>query len=304
MPFGYIPCVQLNPRNHPTMNSLLSVLLLSSLFLTGCIQTIAVRTVGGIVEDGFGAIAEEQDLTFAAQALPANLKLLEVMLRSDSNNERILLLLSEGYCSYALGFVEDTDPVRARLHYLRARDYGLRVLNKDRSFAAAFRGTPDELRTVLTRLDADRVPAVFWTAFAIGGYANITLADPNALADLPRAEVMMEFVASRDSSFYYGGADLFLGSLYGTRPRLFGGDTERATRHFERALVINRGRFLMTHVYYARSVAVQTLNETLFDDLLNTVDDASLEILPEFRLANAIAKQKAQMLRNRKSELF
>ena len=108
------------------------------LFLcSGCIQQIAVSTVGNIVHDGFGAFMEEEDLDFAGQALPANLKLLEAMLRSDPDNRRILLLLSEGYSSYSLGFVEDIDVERARVFYLRGRDFGLRVLRQDEGIRLA-----------------------------------------------------------------------------------------------------------------------------------------------------------------------
>jgi hypothetical protein len=85
---------------------------------------------------------------------------------------------------------------------------------------------------------------------------------------------------------------------------MFGGNTERSVQHFERALRINQGKFLMTYVYYARSVAVQTQNQGLFEGLLEKVDTASLDILPDFRLANAVAKKKAQLLRAKESELF
>ncbi len=85
---------------------------------------------------------------------------------------------------------------------------------------------------------------------------------------------------------------------------MLGGDTLKARLHFESALRINQGRFLMTYVYYARSVAVQTLDEQLFDSLLAKVDEASLEILPKARLANAVAKKKAQLLRAKKSNIF
>jgi hypothetical protein len=64
------------------------------------------------------------------------------------------------------------------------------------------------------------------------------------------------------------------------------------------------GKFLMTYVYYARSYAVQIQDEALFEELLTTVEKASLDILPEFRLANAIAKKKAQLLLSKKSDLF
>jgi hypothetical protein len=51
-------------------------------------------------------------------------------------------------------------------------------------------------------------------------------------------------------------------------------------------------------------VAVQTLDEELFERLLGEVESASIDILPEMRLANAIAKQKAKILRGRKADLF
>jgi hypothetical protein len=60
----------------------------------------------------------------------------------------------------------------------------------------------------------------------------------------------------------------------------------------------------MTYIYYARSYAVQQQDEVLFDELLATVEQASLDISPEMRLANAIAKKKAQLLKTRKVDLF
>ncbi len=270
----------------------------------GCIQTIAVRSVGGIVEQGFEAITEEQDLDFAEKAIPANLKLLEVMLKSDPENVRILLLLSQGYSSYALGFIEDVDVDRARMFYRRGWDFGLRVLRQDRSMAQALDGSVDDLKAELARRSKDDVPAVFWTAFGIGSYINLTKTDPDALIELPRSQAMMEFVLSKDSSFYFGGAHLFLGMVYGSRPPMLGGNPDLAKRHFEEALAINKGKFLMTYVYYAQSYAVQTQNETLFEELLTQVQNTSLEILPAFRLANAIAQKKAKLLLARKSEKF
>jgi tetratricopeptide (TPR) repeat protein len=280
------------------------VLLFIPLLLAGCIQTIAINTVGGIVDDGFAGFTEESDLQLAEEALPANLKLLEVMLKNDPDNDRLLRLLSEGYSSYALGFVEDTDPDRARAFYLRAKEYGLRILRQDKQFAGALAGSPDNLTAELRRLGRDDVPAVFWSAFGWASAIYLSISDPDALADLPRVETMMRFVADKDSSFYYGGAYLFLGTLYGSRSKFLGGDPDLARRYFERALAINEGKFLMTQVYYARSVAVQTLDEELFNRLLDTVENTSLEVLPEFRLANAIAKKKAKILRAKVGDLF
>jgi hypothetical protein len=277
---------------------------LLALWSPGCIQTIATNTVGSIVYEGFPALTEEEDLDFAGKALPANLKLLEVMLRSNPENRELLLLLSQGYSSYALGFVEDTDPDRARVFYRRGREYGLRLLRQDNGLARALDGTVDDLKSELAGHGKEDVPGVFWAAFGAGGSITLSLDEPDALAEIPRTEAMMQFVVSADSAYYYAGAHVFLGALDGTRPRMLGGDPERSRRHFEAALRINGGRFLMTQVYYARTLAVQTLDEALFDRLLAEVDSASIDVLPEFRLANAIAKQKARALRQRKTELF
>ncbi len=286
------------------MNLRFLILLSAVLLSSGCIQTIAVRSVGGIVNDGFDAMTEESDLQFAEQALPANLKLLEVMLKNDPENERLLKLLAEGYSSYALGFVEDVDVGRARVFYLRARDFGMRILEQDSDLKKAMNGSADDLKSALQKKSKNDVPGIFWTAFAMGSYLNISLTNTDAIASIPKIEAMMNFVAEKDSSFYYGGAHLFLGTLYGSRSKFLGGDPEISRKHFEKAMRLNEGKFLMTQVYYAKSYAAQTLNDTLFTTLLTQVEAASLDILPKFRLGNAIAKKKAKLLMAKKEELF
>ena len=72
----------------------------------------------------------------------------------------------------------------------------------------------------------------------------------------------------------------------------------------QECLAVNKGKFLLSYVYEARSLAVQMLDRALFEQLLTKVDTASLEILPEGRLSNAIAKKKARLLRLRIDELF
>ncbi len=279
-------------------------LLMTLLLFSGCIQGIAVSTVGSMVADGFTAITGESDLDFAEKALPGNIKLLEVMLQNDPDNTELLVLTSQGYSSYALAYLEDSLQDRAREFYVRGRDFGLRILRQDKELARALDGTVDDLKAVLEKRDKDLVPGVFWAAFGWGNYVYLSQDNPDAIADLPRAEALMEFVVRHDSSYYYGGANIFLGTSLGSRPRILGGNTDLARKHFEKALRINGGKFLMTYVYMARSVAAQTLDEELFDTCLRSVEEASLEILPDFRFANAIAKKKAQRLQARRADLF
>lgn len=281
--------------------TLLAIILL---FLSGCVQTIAIRTVGGILDYGFEAFNEEEDIQLARESLGSNLKLLEALIKGDPENEELLLLASRGFSSYALAFVEDDSVERARALYLRAKSYSLRILMENESFRTAYSADVASFITSLKSFDKDDVPAVFWTAFAWGAYINLTRTEAAAIADIPRVNAMMEFVLEHDRSYYYGGALVYLGSILGNTPVMLGGNPERSKEYFEEALALTGGKFLLTYVYYARSYAVQTLDETLFHQLLQTVDDTPAEVLPEARLPNVIAKRKAHLLRLQAVDFF
>jgi hypothetical protein len=87
-------------------------------------------------------------------------------------------------------------------------------------------------------------------------------------------------------------------------PKVMGGKPERAKGYFDRATELTNGKFLLTYVYYAKTYAVQIQDQGLFETLLKKVDDASIDLLPEARLSNAIAKKKAKLLREHVNELF
>jgi hypothetical protein len=284
----------------------MKILLLVSfaILFSGCIQQIAISSIGNIMDNGFEVLNEEQDLDLAEKAIASNLKLLESVLRSDPNNERFLLLASIGYSSYALGFVEDDSAQRASMFYLRGKEFGMKILRRNRTLSSALDKGAEELSAALKTLSRDDVPAVFWTATGWGSYISVSLTDPSALADLPKVEAMMQFVLEKDPGYFYSGAHFFLGTLNGSRPAILGGKPELSKQHFEECLRATQGKFLMTYVYYARSNAVQTQDRELFDKCLTIVDTTSIDVLPEARLSNAIAKRKAQLLRAKADELF
>jgi len=279
------------------------LIILSAVLLSGCLQALAVRSVGGIMDYGFEAFNEEGDLQLAREALASNLKLLEALIKAEPENRRLLLLASQGYSAYTLAFVEDDSIERARGLYWRARDYGMRILNQNSQVREA--GIElGSFRKALTTLSKDDIPAVFWAAFGWGSYINVSRSEPSALADLPAVNAMMDFVLEKDPEYYYGGAHLFRGSILASTPAVLGGKPELARQHFEQALSINEGKFLMSYVYYAKTYAVQVQDPEFFASLLKKVEDASLDVLPEARLSNAVAKRKASLLRQKMVELF
>jgi hypothetical protein len=285
------------------MQRIILVIMTAFLF-EGCIQTIALRSMGGILDNGLASFNEESDLQLAHEALGSNLKLIEALIKSDTENEQFLLFAAQGYNSYALAFCEDDSVERARVFYLRAKEYGLHILNKNENFKNAFEGDITKFREAVKTFKKDDVPAIFWTAFSWGSYINITRTDVAGLADLSKVQALIEFVAEKDPSFYHGGAYLFLGVIEGSTPKSLGGNPDKAKEYFEKALAINGGKFLMTQLFYAKVYAVNTLDQPLFESLLKQVEDASIDEIPEIRLANVIAKQKARRLLVQENELF
>lgn len=282
--------------------TLLSILFL--FLLQGCVQLIAIRTVGGIMDYGFEAFNEEADLQLAQESLGSNLKLIEALLKGDPENEKLLLLAARGYSSYSLAFVEEESLERARFFYLRARDFGLRILNHNAKFHDALPKGVRSFQNALSGFGKNDVPAVFWTAFAWGSYINADRSDISALADLWKVNALMAFVLEKDPGYYYGGGYLFFGTIEGSMPPMLGGKPEQAKAYFEKCLEINEGKFLMTYVYYASTYAVQIQDRDLFISLLKKAIDTPLDVLPEARLPNAVAKRKAERLLSRVDELF
>jgi len=288
------------------MNKFLLVTpMLLMVFLSGCsLQKIALRTTTGLLYSSIDAIYQEEDLIIAEQAIASDLKLVEGLLQSDPENKDLLLLLTQGYASYSMGFVEDQSEGRAQLFYLRARDYGLRLLRTTRAFKDSIPAKESNFVSRLSRLKKKDVPALFWTAFAWAGWINLSKDNPQAIFELGKVKAMMQRVLELDEGFFFGAAHLFFGSIYGSLPKMLGGDPEKAREHFDRCLKISGGKFLLAYVYLARYYAQPLLDEALFDKYLKIVLQAPTDILPGYQLLTAIARRKAQKWIVKKEELF
>lgn len=280
-------------------------LLLPALLLSACsLRTAAVRTTAAAVERGMPAFYGESDPDYAREAAPAELKLLETFLENDPANPRLLRILSEGFSGYAFLFLEDAQPDRAARFYQRSLAYALRLCARNASLKALDTLAPETLDSALRKAGFADVPGLYWTAFGQAGWANLAKSDADALAGLPRAAKLMARVLELDPGYQYGGADLWFGMYYSVRPKMAGGDLEKAKAHFEAALARTQGRFLTGKLLYAQHYAVGALDEELFKKLLSEVLEAPADALPQARLANEIAKRKAKALLEKTNDLF
>jgi predicted anti-sigma-YlaC factor YlaD len=83
-----------------------------------------------------------------------------------------------------------------------------------------------------------------------------------------------------------------------------GGSTVRALEHFDRAVQLTRGEKASSYVSLASSVAVRKQDYKMFKDLLHKALAIDPNAVPEWRLVNILAQEKAQWLLDHSEELF
>lgn len=296
-----------------------AILFLITLLLQGCsINKLAVRTVGDIIVNGEAVFEEEGDLEIAKAALPANLKLLEVLYREDPSNKRLGVMLAKSYFAYSFAFVEEeywdvkyanyeegiTLKKRAGKFYLKGKDYALKVLAEKQSFVQSLSGDLMTLEKNLQLLEQSDLPGLFWLGFNWGQFINLNMDSMEALSNVIRVKLIMERVIELDSNYYYGAAHIFLGSYYSSRPTMLGGNPKLGKKHYEDAIAISRGEFLITKVFYARYFATQFQDITLYNRLLLEVKDAPESILKGQEFLTAVSKKIADRLIRQKEEFF
>ncbi len=138
----------------------------------------------------------------------------------------------------------------------------------------------------------------------MAGKLNLSLDDPAALIHLPIIEKMTAKIEQLDASFFYGGVYLLKGSIAGMMPKMLGGNPEAAKENFEKSIKLTDGKFLLSYLYMSRFYAAQTLNEELFDELIQKIENFDLGTKPKIGLFNQIAKKKAALLKSQKEDLF
>ncbi len=276
-----------------------------ALSLAGCSlrQTVA-RTSSVMLEDMIAALGAEPDPAHAREAAASLLVMIEGFARADPDGTDLRRIAAQAYGGFAFGFLEKSEPTRARRFYKRGRDHGLSALGQEPGFSQALKAGPAALKSALGKISRENLPLLFWTAYSWSGWINMSRGNPDAVADLPIAAAMMARALALDPSYFHGGPHLFFGVYYGGRSPLMGGDPKKAKAHFERAVALSKGRFLTAKLLYARYLAVQTQDRKLFLRLLDEIEKAPSGLLPDQALSNALARRRAKELRKQIDELF
>ena len=268
------------------------------------LNTLALRSTGQILDRGVAAYYEEADPQLAREAMASQLKFVEGLLQSDPRDPRLNRLAAEGFGGYTFLFIEDAQPERAKGLYLRGRDYALRAWSAQPGLADLAAMMPDDLEKALKRANKAEAPALFWAAFCWSGFINLSKDSPASVAELPKAVSIMMRARELDQDYGFAGADLFFGAYYASRPKLLGGDPEKAKIYFDSAQRLTEGKYLMAYFLEAKTLAVALQDRALFESLLTKVKASPAGLMPEARLSDEIAKLKAATLLEKINDFF
>jgi len=274
--------------------------------MAGCLPSkrLTVGCAGMLVEDVAKASAKQTDVSLIAEGSPAYLMLLDGMVEAYPEERRLLLAAAEAYRSYAAIQTARGNAERASRLYIRGKDYALRAMDQEEEFRSILSQPVDALAVYVSSFSKKDVPALFSFAGCWAGWIGANPESVRAMADLPRVVLLMERVIALEETHDYGGAHLFMGIYKSAVPPVYGGKPEEARWHFERAIEIGRGDFLMAYVYYADHYARKMLKRDLFIDLLTKVIESPVDRIPELALINTIARTRAEEMLNHGEDYF
>ncbi|MBW1828930.1 MAG: hypothetical protein JRI74_05870 [Deltaproteobacteria bacterium] len=271
--------------------------------LSACVK-LALRSTPSFIPRLSQAFFEECDPELSKQSLPSSLKIMEGLLKNDPENRQILTALCTGFAGYAMLFVEDEDPDRASLLYLRARNYGFNALGKKAPVSNKSKLTKDVVQDRINSIGKGDLEALFWSTMAWNAWINLNLDKPAALGQLSAAQACLKRVLEINPDYYHGAPYILMGSTLAAMPGPLGGDEQQAKRYFEKALQVSDGKFFLAHYYFARYYAVRVQDKKLFLKLIDAVEHASPDELKDACLVNAVMKEKCERLMEISDELF
>ena len=281
----------------------LGPVLVLMIFCLGC-ASIALQVSSPLFPKFSESMFEECDSQLAKTAIPAQLKLLEGLLKSDPENKALLTTLSMGFSGYSLLYVEDDDPDRASALYLRARDYGMKALGARGRDLKNPENLKGKTNLSLKEIKSQDLEALFWTTVAWNAWINLNLDKPSAIAQLGVAQACLERVLDLDPGYFHGMPYVLMGISLSARSAMFGGNVARAKFFFDKALSLTEGRFLLAQYYYARCYAVRVQDKKLFLELLEEINQGKTAPLNDVCLINTVVKEKAAHLKEMSEYFF
>ncbi len=292
--------------------------------LASCdIGKITVNTTSKVLLRAQPSIKMEADYELARQAIPGTLKTVEGFWVVDPENANLIRILTEGYCQYGTGFVEDDweaakfakDIEQIDYHnerstkiFTRCLNYAL--LNLGERWQNGIFGTPEAVAKLLADTNINCRFSLLFAGLALGSLVNHNLARIEMLGNLPTVEAILNRVLEMDQAnppadkAHAALPHVALGMLATARPKALGGKPDVGQKHFETAIALTEGKYLLPRVLMAYRVGKANNDQAFFHDQLKIVLETAPSVWPEQRLANEVAHRKARRYLKHEKEMF
>ncbi len=284
-----------------------------------------VGTTAKVLARAQPAMKMESDYELAAAAIPGALKTIEGFWVVDPDNEELVAILTEGYCQYGVGFIQDQWEVasltrdldrvaelneRATKIFTRCLNYALRSLGK--SWQDGLFGTTEQVAALAKSAGHGKRTPMMWAAVALGSIINHNLDNIEVIGQASTVKLLLGRVLELDAAKAPSDPVLAalphvaLGQIESASTQT--GDPKKAIEHFERAIalttVAGQERYLLPRTIMAYRVGRLLRDRTLYHDGLAKVLSIAPSVWPEQRLANEIAHRRARRYLKLEKELF
>ncbi len=268
-----------------TLNYSLMLLLLAS-----CVSIPTDRLADNLAD----AMLNQTDPEIVRTGAPAYLLLIDSLIEDSPNDPNLLLAGARLYGAYGSGLIND--PIRKKSLARQSLEYANRGLCIHQPIICTSRHLPHaEFVATLEKLNRTDLEAVYLFGTSWLGWIQASQDDWSAVAELSKAEAVLQRVIDIAPDFERGRAQLYLGVLRSLIPPALGGKPEVGREHFEKAIKFSEGKDLMVKLEFARRYARLVFNQDLHDQLLQEVIDAD-PVAPGLTLSNVLAQQQARKL--------
>ena len=266
------------------------------------------------------AITGETDVTLVGDFLPTALVLYEVLHQENPDHLGLTAMTGSLNVMYANAFVQapadslpneqfdlqNAEYKRAKMHYLRGRDYCLDALEgRHKGFKAAVLANDfDKADKAVAMLDKNDVNAAYWACAGWLGAFSLDPLNADLVGNLHSPAAILEKAAAIDPDYSSGAIWELLFSFYVSAPADFGGNYDRGLFCHEQSLRASGGKTPGPYVSYAESVCVPAGDKKGFEEALGKALAVNPDDDPSSRLMTTITQKKAQRLLDHESDYF
>ena len=267
--------------------------------------------------DDANPFLSEDDPELVRDSMPFTLKLLDILISSNIDSPNIRLVAAQAHTAYAALFLQsDASTIarsnfehrsrlleRAKIHYIRGRDYALSALDTlHPNFSHAL--NDDDYENAFISITKEDVPYLYFAAVSWIGAAAIDVFDLDLLFTASRAAEMMNHAFMLDPEYGDGSLHEFYILYFASLPEGLGGDKDKARFHYQQAIEISDNLSASAHVSMALGIALPDQDIVQFRYFLNSALAVDPNQNLNRRLTNLIRQREARWYLANENEFF